>query len=139
MSSDPTTSASDFARELESFTGTEHHYRHPFGLTFTDGVRHLILDIARVRADDGGRCNGAFWLLDAIAAHQPKAKLRCGSFQLWTLAVSVVEDRRRATLTCCADSDKPPVITQEIEYTDFPLPSVSLYVIDGVALLPSEY
>ncbi len=33
---------------------------------------------------------------------------------------------------------KPPVI-QQIEYTDFPLPEIRLYVCDNVLMLPSEY
>jgi hypothetical protein len=81
----------------------------------------------------------AFWLLDAIASHQPQAKKACDGFQLWTLTLHDQGASSGATLRCRADSDQEPIITQEIEYTDFPLASVKLYVIDNVVLLPDEY
>ena len=50
-------------------------------------------------------------------------------------------------LTCKADSGCQPVITQMIEYTDFPLPEIRLYVEQGwvgdreakVLILTSEH
>jgi hypothetical protein len=42
-----------------------------------------------------------------------------------------------------ADGNEPPAITQAIEYTDFPLPEIDIWVQrsgeDMFALLPSEY
>ena len=132
--------AADFERELENFTGSLTQYRHPLnGMTYTEGVKHLILESTGVIGADGRRCNGAFWLLDAIASHQPQAKKTCDGFQLWTLTLRERGTNIGATLTCRADSDQEPVITQEIDYTDFPLSTVKLYVIDGVILLPDEY
>ncbi len=63
-------------------------------------------------------------------------------FQIWNLEVS----GSSAVLTCRSDSDEPAVISQEIEYTDFPF-NIKLYVelgsLDGVnehkiCMLPSE-
>jgi len=142
MSHDSTTApktAAAFSAELEAFSGSLTQYRHPFGLRFTEGVHHLLTEIAGVVRENGERCNGAFWFLDAISSHQPAATKTCDGFQLWTLEVANDGNGPGATLTCRADSDQPAVITQEIEYTDFPLPRVTLYVIDGVALLPGEY
>jgi hypothetical protein len=142
MSPDSTTAprtAADFSAELDAFSGSLTQYRHTFGMRYTEGVHHLIVESAGVVAENGQRCNGAVWLLDAIASHQPKATRACDGFQLWTLTVANDGAGPGATLTCRADSDHPAVITQEIDYTDFPLPRVTLYVIDGVALLPGEY
>ncbi len=53
----------------------------------------------------------------------------------------------RGTFSCMEDSGRPPAITQEIPFTDFPLGEVQLWVelgsVDGVnpvyvAMLPSE-
>ncbi len=94
---------------LDRFTGSEHWYRHWTGaMVYTDGIHYLCE-------------NGAAWLIDIVASYQNQAQLRKGDladFQLWELKVS----DRTGIVTCRADSDKKPVITQEIEYTDFSLP-----------------
>jgi hypothetical protein len=115
--------------DLSQFTGSDNFYKHWMGkLVYTDGVRYL--------AEKGG----AYWLLDAIASYQSDNRIISHSelrdFQLWELAVG---DDKAATLTLRADSDKPASITQEIQFTDFPLEYVKLYVWGGVLLLPSEY
>ena len=105
--------------DLAQFTCTENYYRHPFGITYTDGVKFMA-----EKAE-------AYWLIDAIASYQSKEP-----FQLWELAV---KDDRSAVLTARTDSDQDPFITQEIPYTDFPMERITLWVSDGVLLLPSEY
>lgn len=122
--------------DLDQFTGTEQWYRH--GLVrwflYTDGVQYM--------AEHGG----AYWLIDAIASHQidPKIKRsqRLQEFQLWTLKVN--PQNHSAVLVCQADSGEKAVVTQEIEYTDFPLDEIKFYVEpmgDGkfCLLLPSEH
>lgn len=114
--------------DLYQFTGSLTRYRHPlFGYCYTEGVRYVAL-----RA-------GAYWLLDAIYSWQTELaahEIDLSAFQIWTLTVS---KDQTAVLTCQADSDQPEVARQEIEYTDFPLDEIRIYVIDGVMLLPSEY
>lgn len=95
----------------------------------------------------------AYWLIDAICAHMPKVlehhDQRLQDFQVWTLKVN---PDKSAALTCIADSDEEPVVTQKLEYTDFPLPEVKFYAcrsgwlskrhgeVTGMKLmLPSEY
>ena len=85
-------------------------------------------------------------MLDVIASHQLKPDLNTGDlrdFQLWELKVK----DGTGVVTCKADSDKKPVVTQKIEFTDFPLDSIEIFVemgsIDGIneckiAMLPSE-
>ena len=107
--------------------------------------RMVLTDGTKFVADNGGR-HGAYWLMDAIASHQPKAlkneMLR--DIQFWTLAVAEKDGRKSAVLTCRADSGEKPVITQKIEYTDFDLPKIDLWVepLDEntyVILLPCEH
>lgn len=111
-------------KNLGQFTGTERYHRHTLArLLYTDGVEFLA---------ENADC---YWLIDAIASYQPQLKSqRLREFQVWTLTVK----DRSAILTCREDSDCEPVVTQEIEFTDFPLPEIKLWVENGVLLLPSE-
>ena len=116
--------AEKFAADLDQFTGTEHYYQHWAGkLNLTDGVHFLEM-------------HGAGWLVDAVASYQGEDAVRGVPFQLWSLKV---QPDRKAVLTMREDSDKPALIEQKFQFTDFPLDEFSLYVIDGILLLPSEY
>lgn len=77
---------------------------------------------------------GCYWLLDIVGSYQTNKKLD-KAFQVWTLEVN--EESRNAVVN--GKNDTKIVITQEIEYTDFPLSKVKLFLINGVILLPSEY
>ena len=126
--------------QLLQFTGTECYHRwSPLfpSMILTDGAKFV--------ADNGGT-SGAYWLFDAIASHQPKALKdeRLREIQFWTLTVTEKDGLKRAVLTCRADKDEEPAITQRIEYTDFDLPEIDLWVgpMDEnhfVVMLSSEY
>lgn len=112
---------------LSGFCGTmEYHAITVLGSKFpcTDGVLFLAQEA------------GAFWLMDAIASHQAVARRRCGDFQVWTLRVN---PDTSAVLECRADSNTGVQIRQEIEFTDFPLDEITLWVEGDVLLLPSEH
>ena len=100
------------------------YYKHWLGILYTPGIKEL--------ADN----HGAYWLIDAIASYQPKLKKnpRLQDFQLWNLTVT----NNSAALTCREDTNIKPVVTQKIEYTDFPN-SIKIYVVNNVILLPEEY
>ena len=116
--------------DLRQFTGTTqwHRWSNLTDLICTDGVKYLAEEA------------GAYWLLDAIASHQNAPALkdsqRLQELQIWLLSVNA---DKSCQLTCSEDSDIPPVVVQDIEFTDFPMKEVKLYVCDGVILLPSEY
>ena len=110
--------------ELAHFTGTENYYRSALRLLYTDGVKYLA-DRAK-----------AYWLIDAIASWQPTVRPIENEFQVWELKVN---DDRTAELSVRADSGEPVIVEQRIDYTDFPLKSIRLYVQRGVLFLPSEY
>lgn len=120
-------SQSSLQLDLDSFTGSENIYKHWLGLQYTDGIKYLVTQA------------NSFWLLDAIASHQTKKLLATPGlkdFQLWELNVS---ENHSALLTCKADTDTNPLVRQEIEYTDFPLNFIKLYLVQKVLLLPTEY
>ncbi len=105
--------------DLKQFTGTEHYYKHWFGgYVYTDGVKYT---------EEVGKCS---WLINAIFSYR-----RTEPFQIWTLD----KIGSKAVLTMKEDSNTPELVRQEIGYTDFPIDSIKLYLIDKVLLLPSEY
>jgi len=116
-------------KELSQFHGTAEYHKHLFPgkspILITDGCQYIR-----------DKCN-AYWLFDALLSYQTHKALRDVNFQVW-------EFRRLKrdlswVLTCREDSDKKPLITQFIEFSDFPLDCIKIWVIDKVALLPSEY
>jgi hypothetical protein len=115
--------------DLSPFTGSEQRYWHFTGLLYTDGVNHVA------------EAANAYWLIDAIASYQHDPRIvrnrRLQEFQLWTLEVDTANKTGRLSLF--EDSGCPPVLTQDLEYTDFPEPRIRFYVEDGVLLLPSEH
>ena len=109
---------------LKQFTGTENYHSHwTREFAYTDGVAFLAENA------------GANWLLDHIAAHQKRARKdrRLREFQAWKLTVS----EKRAVVACLRDTDDE-AFREEIPFTDFPLPEVTLYLEDNVVYLPSE-
>lgn len=124
--------------ELSQFTGTSGWHR--WSPLFS---RMLMTDGAKYIAEHGGTA-GAYWLMDAIAAHQPEVQKnpRLREAQFWKL---IVRPDKTAVLECLEDSDMKPAVEQEIEYTDFDMPEIRLYCMpvgDGkhyTILLPSEY
>ena len=113
------------ACDLAHFTGSAHWFRHPLNrsITYTDGARHVA------------EAGGAFWLLDVIVVHQLDPGLRRRRFQVWTLKVAA----DRSARLVCEDGDGNVVATQDIPFTDFPLEEITLFLQNGVILLPSEY
>ena len=113
---------------LNNFHGTENYYTNPmYPFEWTDGVKYLV---------ENGE---AYWLLDSIASWQKEPIIKSNQdlrqVQFWKLKVN---SDNSAVLTCERDRDDV-VITQKIPFTDFPLEEITLYLCDGVLLLPSEY
>lgn len=132
-------SLKDKQSDLDQCCGTE-------GYTRWGMFRNIVVTDGALFVAKNGGTNGAFWLFDAIASYQHKLLKTQGlrEFQLWTLKVTGEGSNRSAVLTCQADSDKKPVVTQKIEYTDFDLDEIKFYVepLDEktwVILLTSEH
>jgi hypothetical protein len=114
------------ARDLDHFTGSEEFYTQPlYGrVRYTEGVRHVA------------EAGEAYWLLDAIIfSARHVRRLQGEAFQVWHLAVL----DGRGVLTCTDGDSDDALYTQRIPYTDFPVPEVTLWLVDGVLMLPSEY
>ncbi len=117
--------------QLAHFTGSETFTRHALIPTvlMTEGVSFL--------ADTAG----AHWLTDAIASYVLDQRAQRESFQAWHLAVDPTT--RKAILTMTDGNSSKPIITQEFDYTDFPLDEIDLWLVASgstwVMMLPSEY
>lgn len=109
---------------LAQMIGTTQYYQHWTKLLkHTDGVQFLA-EYAK-----------AYWLIDLVASYQTKANIRQVPFQLWELKVL----DSKGVVTMREDTNAPVLVKQVIEYTDFPLSEIKLYVENGVLLLPSEH
>jgi hypothetical protein len=113
-------------RELleHCFGGGQCHRFSPFAgyPVATDGVSALA------------EAAGCYWLLDAIGSYQGRRGKLDPRFQKWILEVDL--ESKEAVLT---GTDEGRTIRQRIEYTDFPLEKIELWLIYGVVMLPSEY
>jgi hypothetical protein len=115
--------AKELQDNLPNFTGTEHYFKFLMGIRFTDGVKYLA---------ESAEC---FWLLDIIASYQVHDIVKKEPFQVYKLTVN--EDK--SGLVEITNGDQRILETQEINYTDFPLQEISIWCIDKICILPSEY
>jgi hypothetical protein len=120
-------SPAELQTALRHFSGTEQYYKTGFRTRCTDGVYFLA---------ENASC---YWLLDIIDSVAPYS-----DFAVAELTVTEEEGRRSGKVVIDNGHDKRNrdyklFHTQDIEYTDFMLDSIKLYVVDGIILLPSEY
>ena len=119
-------SAVDFKANLAEFKGTFQYHTHRIGklcINLTDGC-----DYVRTEAQ-------AYWLFDAILSHQVTNIISKHSFQVWRLK----QQESKTWKLSCEDGNKKVLIVQDIEYSDFPIPEITIWLVDGVAMLPTEY
>jgi hypothetical protein len=109
--------------ELRNFTGTEHYYKHPFGILFSDGLKFLC---------DEAQC---YWLLDLVASYQVEESVMNEPFQVFKLTVN----KDHSALVEISDGNDNILQHQFIEYTDFCLDEMIIWCIDKICILPSEY
>ena len=121
--------AQQIQADLAYFKGTTIYYKHIFPgkspIIITEGCNYVR-----------EKCH-AYWLFDAILSYQDDKRLKDVGFQIWELKLQ--EKDLTWLLTCREDKGKPAIIKQEIPYSDFPLQKITIWVIDNVALLPTEY
>jgi hypothetical protein len=115
---------------LTHFSGTDNYYPHFLRqFLYTDGVAYLA---------EAAQCH---WLLDVIGSYQPGIKAGTDTmlheFQIWRLRADI--EKHTGLVECLRDTGPDDVaLSQEIEFTDFPLPEISLYLENGVLCLPGE-
>jgi hypothetical protein len=117
----------EILNQLPSFTGTEYYYRH-MRLIYTDGVKFVAENC------------GAYWLLDLINSYQIHYKVRTQEFQVYKLFVR----ENKTAFVEISNGNNKILATQEIEYSDFPLPKMEIWCINykesnPTCILPSEY
>jgi hypothetical protein len=119
---------------LEQFHGSEQLYKHPFygPMRYTEGARHVAV------------AGEAWWLLDILGTEAHRPPLDTAWMQVWTLTVQAVHGRMRAVLVCTDggkgdDASEKELMRHAIGWTDFPLDTITLWVVDHVIMLPSEY
>jgi len=110
--------------ELRYFTGGDEFHRNPlFGnYVYTDGVKYLAAKA------------GAYWLIDYILSHQLEPKLKGQLFQVWKMTVQ--DDSATVTVE---DGNDNIITSLTIEFTDFPLEEITLWLVEKTLMLPSEY
>jgi hypothetical protein len=111
--------------QLAHCYGGESYYKTMLpNLYFTEGVKTLR---------DLCECQ---WLIDAILSYQPRchkdsALKEC---QFWDLK----KEKNSWMLTCRRDKNDV-AFSQRIGYSDFPLDEITIWVINKIVMLPSEY
>ena len=109
--------------ELAHFTGTTQWFKNPLfpNFRYTDGVKYLAEQA------------GAYWLIDYIFSNQI-SPVKETPFQVWK--ITVVENEGFIKVE---DGNDNVVKEFKIPFTDFPLEEYTLWFVDGVLLLKSEY
>jgi hypothetical protein len=123
--------AHELSAHLAQFTGSASLTRHRVirSVLMTEGITFL------------SQAAGAHWLTDAVASYGHDSRASAEPFQVWRLTVD--PSTRRATLAMTDGNTEEPIITQDVDYTDFPLDEITIWLIAEenrwVMLLPSEY
>ncbi len=113
---------------LSQFTqidGWYHHWLNQF--VFSDGVKWL---------SDHCDCR---WLLTDIAYFQLRIRRefpQLETFQIWDLQRL---SPQHVKLTCCQATHQIPLIQTQVEAVQFALPEITLWLVNGMLLLPGEY
>jgi hypothetical protein len=115
--------------QLGGFYGSENSYYRstPILIYYTDGIKWL---------QKNANC---YWLTNLIASYQTTEFKKANNRQFWKLVVT-----DSSAILTCDDGNGNISITRSIEYTDFPLPNLSIWVEiqeEGriFIYLPSEY
>ena len=117
--------AATLKAELRQFTGSEVVYKHPLfpRFIYTEGVKYLAGEA------------GAYWLLEYIFSHQVNDSIKAQSFQVWKLRVS---PKQNAVIRV-EDGNDHEVASFNLNFTDFPLEEITLWLVGNTLLLPGEY
>lgn len=118
-----TTTRKNANDNYQQFTGTYHYYKHWLGFHYTDGVAQVAEDY------------GANWFIDVIASHQGNKRVKAEGFQVWKL--SRLKDDE--FIAVCEDGNNNKVVSQKIPFSDFRDDNLTMWLVDRVIMLPSEY
>ena len=108
---------------LTQFIGSETFYEQ----VMVDGSKLILTEGCHFIRET----YSAYWLFDLIGSYQYKLLLE--PFQVWKL----VKFKDEAQITC-EDGNGTKLLCQEIPFTDFPF-DITIWLVEGTCLLPSEY
>jgi hypothetical protein len=112
---------------LLNFKGSEVFYQYEVlwvEFVYTEGIKFLC---------DNAEC---YWLMNLIASWQHEIKEEDRVFQVWELK----KVTGNGWLVLCTDGNNRELCRQELAYSDFPLPGIIVWLVDGgVLMLPYEY
>ncbi len=107
-----------------SSNGATGFYRHkPSQVLYSNGVQELAESC------------GAYWFIDLIISHQLNKVVNYQPFQVWLLK-RVKNDVFNVLAT---DGNDTTIAKQAIPYSDFPYDKATIWLVNGVLILPSEY
>lgn len=110
--------------QLKSFTGSLISHPYNGSLLLSEGVHWLARNV-ELRG-----------MLGFITAARRLKRVKAEAFQVFTL---VVNRKARLAYVKVYDSDGVPLHGENLPYGNFPLAELTIWVIDGVAMLPGEY
>lgn len=117
----------EFSNAIAGFIGTEQWHPSGYGFTLTDGVQFLVTN--------GGRGDStAYWLIDVVFSYQFEPAVKKERFQVYKFKRN--GDGLDLVIT---DGNETVLGTQNIEYSDLRVDELTLWFVDGVLILPSEY
>jgi hypothetical protein len=111
--------------ELYGFTGTEFYYKT--SELFSD---YLLTDGVKYAADH----YGLYWFIDIICSYQGEEKIKNEEFQVWTLKRSA----GNAFKVTADDGNGNILQSQDIEFSDFSMDHLKVFLSDKIIFLPSE-
>ena len=150
-----TYSPMEFERAMAGFFGTSNYYEHKvtedIKFLLTDGCNWIreaaearwIFDDIKFLLTDG--CNwireaaDARWLFDDILFNQLRPEIKGLPFQVWVLWKDEDNEDRLWVLRCEDGNDNTVLVQMLMEAIDFPIDEIRIWVVGGVAMLPSEY
>jgi hypothetical protein len=122
----------ELLRVLSQFTGTSQYFEHKL----TNGWKmKLTAGCNYVR-----EAMEANWLFDLILSYQIHNEIRDEPVQTWKFhkISGEVDDIPNIDISC-TDRNHKVLVRQGIDSTNFPLEHIEIWVIDNIALLPTEY
>ena len=120
-------SMEEIQENLSYFHGTEMYHTHQLGV----GLKILITDGCHYLREAAG----CYWLFDLILSYQMRKTIQKESFQVWRLR----KNHDESAVVNCTDGNGKFIVKQKIEYTDFPLDTIEVWLVDGIGMLPGEY
>jgi hypothetical protein len=110
-------------KKLSGYIGSEFYHPYMLDIKLTDGAK------------EAAELYECFWFLDIIASIQYMPEVHAEGFQVFKLE-RVKNDHFKVTME---DGNDNVIYTQNIAYSDFKDDILTLWVVDKIIMLPTEY